>query len=147
MHGFFWRGGGNMRDRVSRAMLGAAIAVLAAPAFAQVPARPPVTPPAAAIPPLTPAQQAAVLLGRWETCIDLAAQFLAFSTLGSRGSIANVERKCAHFEAQLRPVLQQSLREMMYGSSEEQVVTETSVALASLRRHIHARATSAVRRV
>lgn len=136
-----------MRARVSQAMLGAAIAILAVPALAQVPARPPVTPPAAAIPPLTPAQQAAVLLGRWETCIDLSAEFLAFSTLGSRGSTANVERKCSNFEAQLRPVLMQSLREMMYGSSEEQVVEQTGVALASLRRHIHARAAAAVRRV
>ena len=138
-----------MRHRLRRAVAGVAIAIamLAAPAFAQVPARPPVTPPAAAIPPLTPAQQAAVLLGRWETCIDLAAEFLAFSTLGSRGSIANVERKCSDFEVQLRPVLMQSLREMMYGSSEEQVVDQTGVALASLRRHIHARATAAVRRI
>ena len=136
-----------MGDRLSKAVLGIAIAILAAPAFAQVPARPPAIPPATAIPPLTPSQQAAVLLGRWETCIDLAAEFLAFSTLGSRGSIANVERKCSDFEVQLQPVLMQSLREMMYGSSEEQVVEQTRVALASLRRHIHARATSAVRRI
>jgi hypothetical protein len=137
-----------MRERVSQAVLGAAIAILAVPAFSQVPARPSATPPAAAaIPPLTAAQQAAVLLGRWETCIDLSAQFLAFSTLGSRGSTANVERKCASFEAQLRPVLMQSLRDMMYGSSEEQVVEQTGVAIESLRRHIHARATAAVRKV
>ena len=136
-----------MLKRVSRAVVGTAIAVLAAPAFAQVPARPPATPPATAIPPLTPAQQAAVLLGRWETCIDLAAEFLAFSTLGSRGSIANVERKCTNFETQLRPVLRQSLGEMMYGSSEEQVTEQTRVALVSLRRHIHARATAAVRKI
>lgn len=136
-----------MRERIIQAVLGAAVAILAAPTFAQVPARPPAAPPAAAIPPLTPAQQAAVLLGRWETCIDLSAEFLAFSTLGSRGSTANVKRKCAHFETQLRPVLTQSLREMMYGSSEEQVVEQTGVALGSLRRHIHARATAAVRRI
>lgn len=136
-----------MRERVNQAMLGAAIAIMATPAFAQPPARPPATPPAAAIPPLTPAQQAAMLLGRWETCIDLAAEFLAFSTLGSRGSIANVEQKCANFEGQLRPVLMQSLRDMMYGSSEQQVTEQTGVALASLRRHIRARAASAVRKV
>lgn len=136
-----------MRHRLRRAAAGVAIVILAAPAFAQAPARPPVIPPATAIPPLTPAQQAAVLLGRWETCIDLAAEFLAFSTLGSKGSIANVERKCSEFEKQLQPVLMQSLREMMYGSSEEQVVEQTRVALASLRRHIHARATAAVRRI
>lgn len=128
----------------------AAIILLASPALAQVQAPPsaPLTPsPAPAVPPLTPAQQAAVLLGNWETCIDLAAQFLAYSTLGSKRSVANVERKCAYFEPQVRPVLSQSLREMMYGSSEEQVAAQTDVALDALRRHIHARAAAAVARV
>jgi len=48
------------------------------------------------------------------------------------------------FEPQLRPVLAQSLREMMYGSSEDQVAEQTGIAIESLRRHIHARAISAV---
>lgn len=122
------------------------MAIAAGAASAQTPPkRPPVSPPVAAIPPLSPAQQAAVLLGRWETCIDLSAQFLAYSALGSRKSVANVERKCSGFEAQLRPVLMQSLREMMYGSSDGQVAEQTEVAMGSLRRHIHARATAAVR--
>ena len=135
-----------MKYRVWRGVIGILIALAAGPAAAQTRARPPAAPPAAVIPPLTPAQQAAVLLGRWETCIDLAAQFLAYSALGSRKSVANVERKCAGFEAQLRPVLTQSLREMMYGSSEEQVAAQATVAIEALRRHIHARATAAVAR-
>lgn len=135
-----------MRYRVWRGVIGVVVAIAALPATAQNRARPPAPPPAAVIPPLTPAQQAAVLLGRWETCIDLAAQFLAYSALGSRRSVANVERKCAHFEDQLRPVLTQSLREMMYGSSDGQVADQAEIAIGSLRRHIHARATAAVAR-
>ena len=143
-----------MYDEFRRGLLGAAIILAAWPALAQPPAkaptapppaRPSITPPAA-IPPLSPPQQAAVLLGRWETCIDLASQFLAYSALGSRKSVANVERKCAHFEAQLRPVLSRSLRDMMYGSSDGQVAEQTEIAIGSLRRHIHARATAAVAR-
>ncbi|MDO9490209.1 MAG: hypothetical protein Q7J32_17695 [Sphingomonadaceae bacterium] len=139
-----------MRGRHAACLLPIA-ALLASPAFAQVqvPAAPPVaTPtPAPAVPPLTPAQQAAVVLGNWETCIDLAAQFLAYSKLSSKGSVVIVVRKCAYFEAQVRPVLAQSLREMMYGSSEAQVSAQTEVAIDSLRRHITARATAAVARV
>lgn len=128
-------------------------ALLASPSFAQiqVPAPPPAatpTPtPAPAVPPLTPAQQAAVVLGNWETCIDLSAQFLAYSKLSSKGSVVIVMRKCAYFETQVRPVLAQSLREMMYGSSEAQVSAQTEVAIDALRRHINARATAAVARV
>ena len=139
-----------MRGRHGAYLLAVA-ALLASPARAQVqvPAPPPVVtpPPAPAVPPLTPAQQAAVVLGNWETCIDLSAQFLAYSKLGSKGSVANVVRKCAYFEAQVRPVLAQSLREMMYGSSEAQVSAQTEVAIDALRRHVTARATAAVRRV
>lgn len=75
--------------------------------------RAPFAPPTPAIPPLTPAQQAAALLGRWETCIDLAAQFLARSARSVDRAVANVERRCVEFEPQLRPVHAQSLREMM----------------------------------
>lgn len=128
-----------------------AAALIATPAAAQVqaPALPPAASPtpAPSVPPLTPSQQAAVLLGNWETCIDLSAQFLAFSTLGSKRSVANVVRKCVYFEAQVRPVLAQSLREMMYGSSDQQVSAQTEVAMEALRRHINARATAAVARV
>lgn len=112
----------------------------------QTPPAAPANPPAA-IPPLTAPQQAAMLLGRWETCIDLAAQFMAYSALGSRKSVANVERKCAGFEAELRPVLTRSLTDMMYGSSQGQVAEQTEAAIGSLRRHIHARATAAVARI
>lgn len=151
----FWRDGvASMYVHFRRGLFGAAIILAALPALAQPPAKPPTAlpptkPPVTAtpaIPPLSPPQQAAVLLGRWETCIDLAAQFLAYSALGARKSVANVERKCAHFEAQIRPVLSQSLRDMMYGSSDSQVYEQTEVAVGSLRRHIHARATSAVAR-
>lgn len=137
-----------MRGRHGAYLLAVA-ALLASPAGAQVqvPAPPPIVTPAPAVPPLTPAQQAAVVLGNWETCIDLSAQFLAYSTLGPKGSTANVVRKCAYFEAQVRPVLAQSLREMMYGSSEQQVSAQTEVAIDALRRHINSRAAAAVRRV
>ena len=139
-----------MRGRHAACLLAIA-ALLAWPAMAQVqvPATPPLATPAPApsVPPLTPAQQAAVVLGNWETCIDLSAQFLAYSTLGPKGSTANVVRKCAYFEAQVRPVLAQSLREMMYGSSEAQVSAQTEVAIDALRRHINSRAAAAVRRV
>lgn len=123
--------------------------LVCSPAIAQVqaPAAPSALPLPAPVPALTPAQQAAVLLGRWETCIDLAAQFLAYSTLSSKKSVANVERRCAHYQTQLRPVLARSLTDMMYGSSDEQVAAQTDVALESLRRHINTRATAAVKRV
>lgn len=138
-----------MRGRQGLYLL-AAMAI-ASPGMAQVqaPAAPPAASPtpAPSVPPLTPSQQAAVLLGNWETCIDLSAQFLAFSTLGSKRSVANVVRKCVYFEAQVRPVLAQSLREMMYGSSQQQVSAQTEVAMDALRRHINARATAAVARV
>ena len=134
-----------MYDHFRRGLFGAAIILAALPALAQPPAKPSVSPPPA-IPPLSPPQQAAVLLGRWETCIDLASQFLAYSALGARKSVTKVERRCAHFEDQLRPVLSQSLRDMMYGSSDGQVTEQTEIAIGSLRRHIHARATAAVAR-
>ncbi len=135
-----------MRGRHGACLLAVA-ALLALPVAAQTPAPPPATTPAPMVPPLTPAQQAAVILGNWETCIDLSAQFLAYSTLGPKRSTANVVRKCAYFETQVRPVLAQSLREMMYGSSEAQVAAQTDIAVEALRRHINARATAAVARV
>jgi hypothetical protein len=135
-----------MRGRhAAYSMAMAAVLAAAALAQTQVPAAPPT--PAPVVPPLTPAQQAAVILGNWETCIDLSAQFLAYSTLGPKRSTANVIRKCAYFEAQVRPVLAQSLREMMYGSSEAQVAAQAEVAVEALRRHVSARATAAVARV
>jgi hypothetical protein len=144
-----------MRKGLGQLALGAAVALATVPALAQTPPRPgngqpagprpPETTASPAIPPLTPAQETAVLLGRWETCIDLSAQFLAYSALGQRKSTANVVRKCSGFEAQLRPVLQASLVDMMYGSSEQQVADQTTVAIESLRRHIQARAAAAVR--
>jgi hypothetical protein len=137
-----------MRSRLWRYAAWLAALLAAAPLAAQnaVPV-PPALPPQATVPPLTPAQEAAALLGRWETCIDLAAQFMAYSALGSKRSVANVERKCATFEAQVRPVLARSLREMMYGSSDEEVARQTEVAVGALRRHIHARAVAAVARI
>ena len=143
-----------MYHHFRRGLFGAAIILAALPALAQPPTKPPtalpptkptIAPPPA-IPPLSPPQQAAVLLGRWETCIDLASQFMAYSALGARKSVTKIERKCAHFETQLRPVLSQSLRDMMYGSSDGQVAEQTEIAIGSLRRHIHARATAAVAR-
>ena len=132
-----------MRVQVLSGFMAMAFAFAPVAGSAQPGAKPPVvTPP---VPPLTPSQQTAVLLSRWETCIDLAAQFLAYSALGTTKSVANVERKCSDFENQLRPVLKQSLGEMMYGSSEEQVADQTVVATEALRRHIHARALAAVR--
>ena len=128
-------------------LIPALIVVFASPAFAQAPPSAPNVPLAAAIASPSPAQQAAVLLGRWETCIDLAAQFLAYSALGARRSVANVERKCVEFEARLKPVLARSLADMMYGSSDQQVAEQAEAAVESLRRHLNARAVSAVARV
>lgn len=131
---------------------GVAVGLLAASAVSAQAQTPLPQPPAAsaappAVPPLTPAQEAAALLGRWETCIDTSAQFLAFSSLGSKKSTAAVVRRCASFEALVRPVLARSLTDMMYGSSAEDVAKQTDVALEALRRHIQARATAAVARM
>jgi hypothetical protein len=128
-------------------MIGAA---LIATAVAAQPAPPPAPPPAVsspAVPPLTPAQAAAAVLGRWETCIDLTANFLARSALSSERSALKVQGRCLQFQDLVRAPLAESLRAMMYGASEQQVAAQTDVAVDALRRHIHARAIAQVKAV
>ena len=127
-------------------------ALLAAPAAAQtqtpVPPALPTTPaPSPTVAPLTPAQAAAAVLGRWETCIDLTANFLARSALSSERSALKVQGRCLQFQDLVRAPLAESLRTMMYGASEEQVMAQTDVAVDALRRHIHARAIAQVKKV
>ncbi|MFC3711437.1 hypothetical protein ACFOMD_02570 [Sphingoaurantiacus capsulatus] len=130
----------------SVAMMGAAL--LAAAAVAQTaPSPSPAPQTAPAVPPLTPAQAAAAVLGRWETCIDLTANFLARSALSSERSALKVQGRCLQFQDLVRAPLAESLREMMYGASEEQVTAQTDVAVDSLRRHIHARSIAQVKAV
>ncbi len=138
-----------MRLRLgSVAMMGAAL--FAAAAVAQTtppPATAPQATPSPAVPPLTPAQAAAAVLGRWETCIDLTANFLARSALSSERSALKVQGRCLQFQDLVRAPLAESLRAMMYGASEEQVSAQTDVAVNALRRHIHARAIAQVKLV
>lgn len=136
-----------MRGRLGS--LAAIVAVLlVAPAAAQIPVPPaPQVLPGPTVPPLTAAQAAAAVLGRWETCIDLTANFLARSALSSERSALKVQGRCLQFQDLVRAPLAESLRDMMYGSSEEQVAAQTDIAMNALRRHIHARAMAAVKRV
>lgn len=122
-----------------------------ASAMGQVPAPPPAQAPPTATPPslptaqvtLSPPQRAALMLGRWETCVDVSVKFLAQQDRRPERIARNAERRCEEFTTRLRPIVAETLRDMMYGSSDRQVAEQTEAALTALRRHIHGRALAA----
>ena len=123
-------------------LAGAAAALLgASSASAQTPTSP--IPPAVE---LTAPQRAALVLGRWETCIDVSVKFLTNSMRRPDRAAAGAEARCQEFATQLRPIMAETLGEMMYGSSQPQGAHQTDAAMASLRRHIHARALTAAKK-
>lgn len=92
---------------------------------------------------LTPPQRAAVVLGRWETCIDVSARFLTDGARRPARVAAWSQSRCQEYRARLQPVMAESLRAMMYGSSEAQVASETGKAMEAIDRHIQTYAQSA----
>ncbi len=101
-------------------------------------------PPATAPTPLSAPQRAALVLGRWETCIDVSVNFLAQDIRDPVRLAPAAEARCESYAMQLRPIIAETLRDMMYGSSEPQVTEQTDAAMASLRRHIRSRALAAM---
>jgi|GEM_PF-5758910 len=127
--------------------LGAVLLTLGGgPGSAQTTPPPDSAAPGFATVPMSAPQRAALVLGRWETCIDVSVNFLARTARRPERVATEAEKRCDQFAAQLRPIMAQSLRDMMYGSAEPEVVAQTDAAMDALRRHIGARAMAAAER-
>jgi hypothetical protein len=141
VHGGIGGGMSSLAVRWNGLAAAALIALGAGPAAAQN--KPPAVPPPV---PLSAPQRAALVLGRWETCIDVSVKFLTNKLRRPERAAAAAEARCDEFRTQLRPIMAETLGEMMYGSSEQQVTEQTDAAMASLRRHIHTRALAAAKK-